>query len=90
MMVDLRAPRIGRRSTRSLWKDAYGIAWIAPQPRGIEPVLDAGSRVRSGHPAVRAIAGHIAFRRGASIGPEFDDLDAVLINARKMALHSLI
>lgn len=76
----------------SLWKDAYGIAWIgASNPVAVERVLERRTaEFGANNPAVRAIAGHLAFLRGESIGPEFDDLDAVLINARKMGLHSLI
>jgi hypothetical protein len=41
----------------------------------------------SDHPAVRAMQGHLDFLEGTSIGPEFEDLDAVLSNARRLGIH---
>ena len=74
----------------ALWRDAYYIAWIgASNPRGVAHTLDQyREEYGADHAAVRAIAGHLAFLNGDGIGPEFEDLDAVLSNARRLGLAS--
>lgn len=71
-----------------LWRDAYLIAHAgASNPVAVARTLrehcktvlartHSSDAVRQ-HPALRAIAGHLAFLFGQGIGPEFADLDTV-------------
>lgn len=73
-----------------LWRDAYGIAWIgASNPVAVQHTLDKWTETfGADNLAVRAMAGHLAFLRGESLGPEFMELDAVLENARRLGIHN--
>jgi hypothetical protein len=72
------------------WQAAYAIAWVgASNPRGVTRSLtEYREALGPEHVAARAIAGHLAFLQGESIGPEFDELDAVLSNARRLGIHT--
>lgn len=73
-----------------LWKDAYHIAWVgASNRKAVYRVMEAYlATFGSSHAAVRAIEGHYAYLTGTSLGPEPEDLDAVLFNARRLGLWS--
>lgn len=72
-----------------LWKAAYNIAWIGgSNPKGIQYSQDQFvAQFGADHPAVRAIQGHLDFLNHKSIGPEFDDLEAVLVNGKRLGIH---
>ena len=71
------------------WSDAYYIAWVgASNPKGVQRTLtEHTASLGETHPAVRAIAGHLAFLAGTSLGPDSDVLEQVLANARRLGLH---
>jgi hypothetical protein len=72
-----------------VWRDAYSIAWVgACNARAVARTLTHyRDTYGANHPAVRAIAGHLAFLDHESLGPEFADLDAVVENGRRLGIH---
>lgn len=79
-----------------LWADAYRIAWVgASNPAAVASTLARrtqevihviGTRPACQHPALRAIAGHLAYLFGQGLGPDQKYLDAVEANAKRLSL----
>lgn len=79
-----------------IWREAYGLAYVGAS----NPVATAGrlcnltaevqgligTREAEKHPALRAIAGHLAYLFGHGLGPESEYLDMVEENARRLGL----
>jgi hypothetical protein len=76
------------KSADTAWRDAYYIAWIgASNPSGVAASIDKHTKaVGAEHVAVRAMAGHLAYLRGESLGPEAEELEAVRSNAERLGL----
>jgi hypothetical protein len=80
----------------ALWTDAHRIAWVgASNPAAVASTLARrtqevihviGTRPACQHPALRAIAGHLAFLYGYGLGPDSEYLDLVESNARRLGL----
>lgn len=56
-----------------LWRDAYRIAYIgASNPKGVRhTMVEHLKTFGSGHPAVRAIQGHLAFLEVMALAPKW-------------------
>ena len=79
------------------WKDAYGIAFIG----AVNPLAVAGTLARDSsalmdvlrstkavceHPALRAIAEHLAFLYSAGLGATVEHLDWIEYHARRLGI----
>jgi hypothetical protein len=82
-------PETTDRDEDGAWSDAYHISYIgASNPTGVRRTWSLrAARLGDDHHAVRAIKGHLDFLEGRGIGPEFDDLDAVKANARRLGIE---
>jgi hypothetical protein len=81
------------------WADAYGIAYVgASNPTACASRLakhsaalvhEQGTMAARKHPALRAIAGHLAYLYGYGLGPDIDLLDQVEVNAKRLGIFEL-
>jgi hypothetical protein len=76
------------RCENEAWRDSYFISWVgASNPRAVARTLTRHRAVLGeNHVAVRAIAGHLSFLQGASLGPEPEELAEVEAQAWRLGL----